>query len=80
MAPVVDSLWFGDPCDQAAFRHAAIAKAAYFCAQQRCFAPGQELDDWLAAERELHGLPEHNGSPREICSGRVRVRGRNEHA
>jgi hypothetical protein len=65
MALRVDALWFGDPSDQAAFRHAAIAKAAYFCAQRRDFAPGSEVDDWLTAERELHRLPEHNGSPRE---------------
>jgi hypothetical protein len=28
-----------------------IAEAAYFIAAQRNFAPGHELDDWLAAER-----------------------------
>ncbi len=34
-------------------RHSAIAEAAYFRAQRRGFAPGHELDDWLAAEREI---------------------------
>ena len=30
-----------------------IALAAYFIAEKRGFAPGHELDDWLAAEAEL---------------------------
>lgn len=30
-----------------------IATAAYYRAQQRGFAPGGELDDWLAAEAEI---------------------------
>jgi hypothetical protein len=30
----------------------AIAVAAYFKAEERGFAPGYELADWLAAERE----------------------------
>jgi hypothetical protein len=34
-------------------RHAMIAEAAYFRAQQRGFAPGHEIDDWLEAEAEL---------------------------
>ena len=29
-----------------------IAVAAYFRAEKRGFAPGRELDDWLAAEAE----------------------------
>ncbi len=32
--------------------HAMIAEAAYYRAQQRGFAPGHELEDWLAAEQE----------------------------
>jgi Protein of unknown function (DUF2934) len=31
----------------------AIALAAYYRAEQRGFAPGGELGDWLEAEREL---------------------------
>jgi hypothetical protein len=31
-----------------------IEERAYCRAQARDFAPGQELDDWLAAEREVH--------------------------
>jgi hypothetical protein len=34
-------------------RHQSIAVAAYFRAQARGFFEGHELDDWLAAEREL---------------------------
>jgi hypothetical protein len=40
-------------------RRAMIARAAYFRAERRNFAPGQELQDWMAAEadvdRELAG-------------------------
>jgi len=39
--------------DQAARRLKKIAEAAYRRAQQRNFAPGNELDDWLQAEREV---------------------------
>lgn len=34
-------------------RHAMIAEAAFFMAEARGFAPNQELDDWLTAEREI---------------------------
>lgn len=37
-------------------RHAMIAERAYFLAEARAFAPGGELDDWLAAEREIDRL------------------------
>ena len=30
-----------------------IATAAYFCAEQRSFEPGHELEDWLAAEQQI---------------------------
>ncbi|HJQ62519.1 MAG TPA: DUF2934 domain-containing protein [Burkholderiales bacterium] len=30
-----------------------IAEAAYYRAQQRGFSAGGEVDDWLAAEREV---------------------------
>lgn len=30
-----------------------IAVAAYFRAERRGFAPGNDLEDWLEAEREL---------------------------
>lgn len=34
-------------------RHASIAEAAYFRAQLRGFAPGHEVEDWIAAEEEV---------------------------
>jgi hypothetical protein len=34
-------------------RHQLIANAAYFRAEQRSFAPGHELEDWLTAEAEI---------------------------
>ena len=34
-------------------RHAMIAEHAYYLAMARGFAPGCDLDDWLAAERAL---------------------------
>jgi hypothetical protein len=37
-------------------REAMIATAAYYRAEQRGFAPGNELADWLAAEREVDRL------------------------
>jgi hypothetical protein len=37
-------------------RHAMIAEAAYLRAERRGFAPGQETEDWLAAEVEVDAL------------------------
>lgn len=37
-------------------RRRCIAEAAYFRAEQRGFAPGGEVDDWLQAEIEVDGL------------------------
>ena len=34
-------------------REARIAEAAYWRAERRGFTAGQELDDWLAAEKEV---------------------------
>jgi hypothetical protein len=34
-------------------RAALIAQAAYFRAEKRGFVPGNELQDWLAAEAEV---------------------------
>jgi hypothetical protein len=39
--------------DAAIARHALIAHAAYDLAQQRGFTPGDDLQDWFAAEREV---------------------------
>ena len=35
---------------------ALTAERAYFMAERRGFAPGHELEDWLAAEREVAAL------------------------
>ena len=34
----------------------SVAERAYFKAERRGFAPGYELEDWLAAEREVAAL------------------------
>lgn len=34
-------------------RHAMSFEAAYFLAERRGFCPGGELEDWIAAEREI---------------------------
>ena len=34
-------------------RQQFIARAAYFIAERRGFAPGNELEDWLQAEAEI---------------------------
>jgi hypothetical protein len=34
-------------------RNAMVRDAAYFRAQARGFEPGQEIEDWLAAEHEI---------------------------
>lgn len=39
--------------DCAPERQQLIAAAAYYRAEQRGFVAGYELDDWLAAEREV---------------------------
>jgi hypothetical protein len=49
----LDPLWFCAPFDEAERRHALIAESAYFRAQRRGFAPGHELEDWVAAEEEV---------------------------
>jgi hypothetical protein len=37
-------------------RRAMIAEAAYYLAERRGFAPGRELEDWVAAEGEIRHL------------------------
>ena len=37
-------------------RHQLISRAAYLRAEQRNFAPGCELEDWLIAEAEIDSL------------------------
>lgn len=50
-------------------REVMIREAAYYHYAQRGFAPGHDLDDWLAAEAEIeHRMPELQELPpdREI--------------
>jgi hypothetical protein len=42
--------------DPSSSREALIATAAYYRAEKRGFLPGHELQDWLAAEREIDGV------------------------
>ena len=39
--------------DPATERLRMVAEAAYYRAQERNFHPGNELDDWLQAERDI---------------------------
>ena len=51
-----------------------VAVAAYYHAERRGFAPGYELDDWLAAEAELVAAPPAAGrapaKPRKPAASR----------
>ena len=42
-----------EPATGAQERETSIARAAYFRAEKRGFAPGGELQDWVEAEAEL---------------------------
>jgi hypothetical protein len=46
-------------------RRAMVAESAYLRAERRGFAPGGEVDDWVAAEKEVDALLNANtrGSP-----------------
>jgi hypothetical protein len=44
-------------------RDQMVRMAAYFRAQQRGFAPGNEWEDWLAAEAEISALVEPAAPP-----------------
>jgi hypothetical protein len=46
--------------DAAGARHVLIAEAAYRKSQQRDFAPGDDWQDWFAAEREVDALLDPN--------------------
>jgi hypothetical protein len=43
--------------------HDRIEKRAYELAERRGFAPGQEMEDWLQAEREIEAGPARNTPP-----------------
>jgi hypothetical protein len=56
-SPGFDPLRFCQTSGHAtAERHGLIEKAAYLRAEQRAFQTGHELEDWLAAEREVDQL------------------------
>jgi Protein of unknown function (DUF2934) len=42
--------------DPSSSREALIATAAYYRAERRGFLRGHELEDWIAAEREIDGV------------------------
>lgn len=44
-------------------RETRIAEAAYWRAERRGFQAGSELDDWLAAEKEIDGRKEDTSGP-----------------
>jgi len=52
-------------------RHWMIARAAYYFSQQRGFAPGHELDDWLAAESKIDAALGRNEAPTVAGSSNV---------
>ena len=43
--------------NEAGPREQLIAVAAYFRAEQRGFAPGNEMSDWLDAEADVERIP-----------------------
>jgi hypothetical protein len=51
--PQFDPLRFVQPSVDPRSRQERIAEVAYQLAQKRDFAPGHELEDWLAAEAEI---------------------------
>jgi len=55
-AAIADNARIAQSLVEPAMRHAMITEAAYFRALRRGFAPGHELDDWLAAEIEINEL------------------------
>ncbi|HZL96313.1 MAG TPA: DUF2934 domain-containing protein [Vicinamibacterales bacterium] len=48
----------------------AIAERAYFKAERRGFSPGHELEDWLAAEREVSALRSMQPKPKRLAAPR----------
>ncbi len=52
-------VWQIGDATTAAERQERIAKAAYFLAERRGFAPGHEAEDWAAAELEVSAQDTH---------------------
>jgi hypothetical protein len=58
-------------------KYQLIAEASYFRSEKRSFAPGYELEDWLAAETELETrLPRIGSSVGNECNADKRPRHR----
>jgi hypothetical protein len=53
MSVLFDPLRFTKRVVTAREMYRLVAEAAYFRAESRDFAPGHEVEDWLAAEREV---------------------------
>jgi hypothetical protein len=51
--PAFDPLRFVTPVASPRSRHTLVAEIAYFRALARGFAPGHDVEDWLAAEAEV---------------------------
>jgi len=60
------------PGEGAARREGMIREAAYFRAERRAFAPGYELEDWFAAEREIDCALARSNAPDRRSAGRAR--------
>jgi hypothetical protein len=58
MTEPFDPLRFCPPMarEEPADRQAMIAQAAYFRAERHGFTPGRELEDWVAAEKEVDSV------------------------
>ena len=54
-------------------RHRRIAEAAYFRAAARGFVDARQIEDWLAAEREVDALTGALGSPPAHPPGDVQI-------
>ena len=57
----------GEPVPEASVwlpeeREYMVAEAAYYRAERRGFAPGNEMEDWLQAETEVDSLIQSGGS------------------
>lgn len=52
-------------------REAMIREAAYYLAERRGFAPGHELDDWLAAEAAI----DRDLAPPEVPEAKIQQSG-----
>jgi hypothetical protein len=69
-------------------RQTMVAMAAYFRAQKRGFAPGYEIEDWIAAEAEVRSwlstaVEEPRASPKKVHvtrDGRGRLTGGSDEA